>query len=310
MGALLALPAVAVPLAAQRLEYSAALSAARGTFVFPEATTTWVLDQGLVLGADRWRLSVNVPLIRQNSSVVTWVGGLPLPTGGPNAGALRGRTGGGTIPMQRRRGAGGGTMGAARSPAAALFASPAGITPAAATVDSGFVEAPGAYATRVGDPVLHAATELALGERGATRIGASLVAKLPVADPATGVGTGEFDYGAGLSLSFAGSRAFAFGDVTHWVLGDLPDLPLRDLTTGIAGAGIAFGEMGRVSLMATVSGATSAIAGVEAPVSVGGGIGLRVRERRSLTLTAAAGLSESSPDWSVAIGWRDAVRWR
>ncbi len=298
VGMLALVPAAGSALLAQRLEYTAALSASRGSFIFADPTTSWVFDQGLVLAAERWRLGLNVPLVTQNSSALTYIGGMPLPTGGPDAGAVRDRTGGTTIGTRRR---GGGGSGAG---AALLMGAPIATASASALADSGFVASPGAYTTNLGDPVLSAATELAFGASGTTRIGGQLLAKLPVATPSSGVGTGEFDYGAGLSFSAVGRRTFFFADVSHWMLGDMPDLPLRDITSGALGVGVTFGEMGRVSTLASVSGATAIVGTMDAPLSAGLSLGIAAGERRYFTVGAAAGLSESAPDWSLSVGWR------
>lgn len=310
VGMLALVPAVSARVAAQRIEYSSSVSASRGAFVFSEPTTSWVFDQGLLLNAEWWRLGLNLPVVMQNSSAITYIGGIPLPTGGPYSGTMAGRSSGETIPMRGRRGAGSGSgagTGAfsdARIGTAWTLMPPSG----ASLVDSGAVEEPGALALNVGDPVLQAETELTLGARGTTRLGAKLLTKLPLADPESGVGTGEFDYGAGLTFSAAAARTFFFADVSHWVLGDMPDLGLRDLTSGSLGIGLTFGEMGRLSTLASVSGATAIVDNVDPPLSAGLSLGLAVREQRFVTLGATVGLSESSPDWGVTVGWRVSQR--
>lgn len=316
VGMLVLVPAVSSRAEAQRIEYSASVGASRGAFVFSEPTTSWVFDQGLTFNANWWRLGANLPVVMQNSSAITYIGGIPLPTGGPYSGTMRGRTSGQTVPMSGRRGSGSGsgtgpgTGSGGLITADARFADARAIAavPGALLVDSGAVEAPGDLAMHLGDPVLQAETELSLGARGTTRLGAKLLTKLPLSDPESGVGTGELDYGAGLSFSAVSARTFFFVDVTHWVLGDMVDLPLRDLTSGSLGVGLTFGEMGRVSTLASVSGATAIVDNVEAPLSAGLSIGLAVREQRFVTLGATVGLSESSPDWGVTAGWRVSLR--
>lgn len=309
VGMLVLVPAVAPRVEAQRIEYSAAIGASRGTFVFSEPTTSWVLDQGLVLAAGWWRLGANLPLVMQNSSAITFIGGLPLPTGGPYSGVLRGRSSGSTIPMRGRRGSGSGAGTGGSIVADARLAGVADAVaapPLASLVDSGAVESPGPFSTRVGDPVLRAEAELSRGD--ATRVGARILAKLPLADPSSGIGTGAFDYGAGLSVAASIDRTFFFADVDHWVLGDMPELPLRDLTSASLGAGFAFGAQGRLSALASVSGATAIVDNVSAPLSAGASLGLAVRPERFITVGATIGLSESAPDWSLTLGWRVSLR--
>jgi hypothetical protein len=214
-----------------------------------------------------------------------------------------GRTGD-RVPMQRRDGSGGGGGGAGLVMAAPL---PGAAPPASAVVDSGYVEAPGAYAFSLGDPIVHAGTDLFVSADGRRRLSFQGLAKLPLADPASGVGTGKVDYGAGVNLSFTLSSVFLFADVSHWVVGDLADLPLRDVTGGALGVGRAFGEMGRVSLMGTVSGATAVVAGTDPPLSAGFGLGVLLGGDRSVNVGGSVGLSESSADWTIWTGWRVGV---
>lgn len=311
VGTMLIVPAVGAH--AQRIDYTATLAASRGAFIFSEPTTSWVFDQGFSWNADRWRLGVNLPVVRQNSSAITYIGGIPIPTGGPYAGAVRGRTSGTSVPMQGRRGSGtgGGGGGAGAALAAASFGASA-VTldpgPIAGLVDSGAVEEPGPYETQVGDPVLQAGADFGLDAAGRTRLGFSLLGKVPVATVESGVGTGEFDYGAGLSFSVSSERGFLFADVTHWRLGDLPDLPLNDLTSGAIGVGVSFGAARRLSALASVSASTAVVDNVEAPRSAGLSLGYAVREGRFVTLGGTAGLSESAADWTVTVGWRASLR--
>lgn len=294
-GMLALVPAFGARVDAQRVDYAATLSAARGSFVFAEPTTSWVFTQGLSLDADRWRLGADLPVIWQNSSAITFIGGMPLPTGGPNSDAVRYRTGRGTVPTQGH-GAGGGSGGSGLTGG--------GHMGGAAVVDSGYVEATGAFAAHLGDPVLHAAADLPLGASGAARLGGTVLAKIPLADPSTGVGSGEFDWGAGLSFAYVAARGFFYADVAHWVLGDMPEFPLNDLTSGSAGVGVAFGALRQLSLLASLSGATAIVETVEPPLSAGLSLGLRPRERRFFTLGLNVGLSESSPDWTLTMGYR------
>lgn len=270
---------------AQRLEYSGSVSASAGSFVFTEPTTSYVVTNGLLLASERWRLGASFPLLVQNSSAVTYVGQRLVPTGGPNAGSVRDRQPGQSVPSQRRGGggsSGGGSM----------------------AVDSGAVEGPGPFEIQVADPMLDAGVELLRLRGGATRVNAQAFVKLPLADPASGIGTGEFDFGGGLTLAAAGRDAFVFADVSHWILGDMRDLPLRNLTSAAVGVGRSFGEMGRWSLMGSVNGSTAIIANVDPSVSAGIGLGLAMAERRFLNAALSVGFTESTPDWTFSVGWR------
>lgn len=271
---------------AQRFEYSGSLSASTGEFLFTEPTTSYLLNSGLLLAAERWRLGATFRILVQNSSALSYVGGRFVATGGPFARSVRDRASGEPV-ASPRRGRGGGSGGGG-----------------SAVVDSGAVEGPGPFEATLGDPMLDAGVELLRSSDGAVRVNAQGFVKLPLADPASGVGTGEFDFGGGLTLAAARNGTFFFADFSHWILGDLPDLPLRDLTSLALGVGRSYGEMGRWSLMGSASASTAVIADTDPAVSTTAGIGLMVAERRFLNASLTIGFTESTPDWGVSLGWR------
>jgi hypothetical protein len=97
--AALALIGLALPLPAQRLEAALTAATASGDYLFTRGVTSYALTGGLTLDADRWRLGVEVPLIRQNATAVAWVAGMPIPVGGPAAAALAERVGEAAVPL-------------------------------------------------------------------------------------------------------------------------------------------------------------------------------------------------------------------
>lgn len=288
IAALVALAVTGTAAKAQSLDYIGGLQSTSGHYVFDQSTVSHVLSNGLVLSGARWRVSASLPVIMQNSSAVTYIGGQPLPTGGPG-GVLGNRESGERVPMRRRGGAG-----------LSAF-------PTASAIDSAAApEAPGPYELALGDPFLSAGFDLV--SAGTHRLGTQLFTKIPVADPASGVGTGEFDFGAGLSYAFIGSRALLFVDGSYWKLGDLPDLPLNDIVSGGIGVGRALDSAGRWSLLGTFNASTSVVENVEAPMAAGLGLGYLLPSGRAINASLSVGLSESSPDWSLALGWRTSLR--
>lgn len=285
---LMALAVVGTSAGAQTVDYIGGLQSTSGQYVFDQATVSHVLSNGIVLSGARWRVSASLPVILQNSSAVTYIGGQPLPTGGPG-GVLGNRESGERVPMRRRGGAG-----------LAAF-------PVASAIDSAAApEAPGPYELAVGDPFLSAGLDIVA--TGTHRVATQVFTKIPVADPASGIGTGEYDFGAGLSYALIASRAMLFVDGSYWKLGDLPDLPLNDIVSGGIGIGRALDTDGRWSLLGTFNASASVVENVEAPMAAGVGIGHILADGRSLNLSLSVGLSESSPDWSLAVGWRTALR--
>ena len=86
-------------LAAQRLEAAVTAGVASGDYLFTRGVTSYTLVGGLTVSADRWRLGLEVPLVRQDATAVAWVAGMPLPVGGPDAAQLRDRLGETVVPL-------------------------------------------------------------------------------------------------------------------------------------------------------------------------------------------------------------------
>lgn len=263
------------PLQAQDLTYRGSLGYSTGSYVFAERTHSAYLFTGLGLGAGPFRLDASIPLVLQNSTLVTWVAGEPLPTGGPDHEAVGRREPGTTL--HGRRGS---------------------------RMDAGTdsVSFRNAYEVELGDPTVYGSVEL---HSGTGRIRSVLVtagAKAPLANLDSGVGTGAWDFSMGTSLTASVARFFLFGDLSYWWLGDLPELELRDgLAYGI-GVGHAILD-GRASLLATVTGTESAVSTLDAPLSVSLSVGATLEGGRQINAGLSAGLTESSPDLGAFVGW-------
>lgn len=285
-------------LSGQQLDAGVTVQAARGRYIFEDATTSWMLLTTFSAQGDRWRFSASVPGIYQNSSAVSYVGGVPIGTGGPNGGTVAGRRSGDRIPGRRQSGGGAGT-----GLSSAFGTAPSGQV-GALTTDSGYIEAPGAYQFTLGDPLLTLGRDLWTSAGGEHRLGMQGFAKLPLAPVSSGVGTGAADVGAALSASVTLGRTMLALDVSHWVIGNLPNLELRDITGAMFGIGHAFGWSRQHALTATVGVATAAVARSTAPQTATIVYGFLNEDGRSLNIGVAHGLTESSAEWTAWIGWQ------
>jgi hypothetical protein len=129
-------------------------------------------------------------------------------------------------------------------------------------------------------------------------------AKIPVTDT-TSYGTGEWDYGASVSLSqMLGFSTLVGVDLAYWHFGDFADLDLRDGIMGSASVAYLGGRGWGGS--ASVSGARSVIEGFADSYSLGLGI-TRIGGRASVALNVSLGLSETTPDALASLSWRVAV---
>jgi hypothetical protein len=119
--------------------------------------------------------------------------------------------------------------------------------------------------TGVGDPLLGVDFGvLGPGDTGGTgaKLGLYVAAKLPVADEDSGFGTGEWDYGAGVTVSGKAGVTLLFADLGFWVFGDLPDLELKHPLVYSLGIGRPLPKE-KYSILAAVSGYTETIEGAD-----------------------------------------------
>jgi hypothetical protein len=274
----LALLCTASTASGQEISWTGTASYSKGSYIFDAATHTFHLFNGLRLSSGRLDLSGSIPVVLQNSQLVSQVGGATLPTGGQDNGAVAGRQPGQKLGTGRGGGGGG-----------------------------GMVTYRDEYALELGDPFFTAAARVYEGTGVLRSVQTQLSTKAPLRDLDSGVGTGEWDFGAGGSAFAALGSTYAFIDVGYWWYGDLPHLELADgLTYGIGLSRSLLDSRG--SLLASFLGADPAIASMDRPAAVGLGFSYSPRLGRSVSTGVMVGLSEASPDLSVYAGWSMKVR--
>lgn len=282
-GAGLAALCLAVPPAqAQRLDYEGGLSLSTGSYIFTERTTNWTLFNGLALSAGRLSVRVTVPLVMQNTRLLTSSGLGQIPTGGgPASGAVRDSSRAGGDGM-------GGGMGSVSAVSNADSRRRVEPPPAAVT----------GFEAHVGDPVVSADLGVVQSRRGWIRVGGAM--KIPLTDTTT-FGTGAWDVGGTVSLAYLVRASTALGiDASVWRLGDLPELDLRNpvlVTVGITHL-TASGWGGSANLQAS----RSVVSGFQDAVSIGVGLS-RLLSRGTVGVSGSIGLTEMAPDLSLGFYW-------
>lgn len=294
--------ALAAGTSAQETTWTASVQYSQGDYFFTETTRSWLLYSGLSWHGDRLRFSVGLPVVIQDSRAVTFVGDVPIPTGGPDSEAVGRKGSGERVPMgQRRRGSG-----TSAATSAALHPPPPGALPPLGRQTTGTgsdtVAAPGAYRVQLADPMLGLGVAL-VRPRGAF-LGLDLTGsvKVPVRDVDSGVGTGELDVGIGLSTAAGRGRAMLFADAGWWSYGDPPGLELKDVLTWSVGVGGLLGS--RTSGLVSLTGSSALMEAVEAPLDVSALLSVALNPDLSLSLGAGVGLSEASPDFTLSAGTR------
>ncbi len=268
--------------------YSGSLQYASGDYTLSETTSSFLLYNGFVYRKGKWSFTASIPLIDQDSPYVTYAGGTPVPSG-------------------RRQGvdtATTGTMGSGGSGTT----NGAGTTNGPGTGRGGTVIVPDPQTldfdeSGLGDPVFRADFAVLQSQASGVRFGLYGAAKPPLADEDSGFGTGEWDYGAGVTVSRRVGSTLFLADLGYWIFGDLPDFELEDPFAYSIGVGRLL-EGGRYSVLGSVSGYTETVDGVDGPIEAGFTVSRLARSGRSFNVTLSAGLSESAPDYSISTGWR------
>ena len=272
--------------------YTGSIHYSTGEYLFTERSHSVSLLNGLQLRWERVQLSASMPLIYQTTPWISTSTGTPIPTGGPQSGTVRDSLGG-------RGGGDGDGMGPGGSGSASVSGSRA-----EASHDPIAIEDTATYdEIGAGDPMFGLSVTAVREDDGAP-LTLSLRGdlKVPVADVDQGFGTGQADFGAGGSVSKQLGDAYVFTDLEYWVFGDMPDLELNNALSYAAGVGHVSGSVG---VSAMLSGYTRILEGTDPPMTVSGGLSVFPGQtgRTGISVTAAAGLTESSPDFSLSAGW-------
>lgn len=262
-GVILMTLAAALPAPAGTLSYTGSVQFSRGNYFFDLTTQGVCFVNGLSLNAGGFTLSASIPLIYLNTPYVSYSGVGVLPSGGSASSSVSQRQGKETV-----------------------------VLPEPVDVRQ--------YG--VGDPLVRLGIRLTKGAASGLSVEVVAQAKAPVARLESGFGTGEWDYGAGLALSKRFGGLVLLADANYWKLGDLPELELRDPWVYSVSAGLPFAK-GRSALLVSYFGMTRVIDGAAPPSSLGLGISVKAGAGSSLMINASIGLSESSPDLALSLGW-------
>lgn len=289
-----ALLAAATAASAQDVTWSASFGYATGSYIFEEPFRSFSLLNSLTLRAGRLSLSASLPVVARNGTAISYVAGVPVPTGGPDNAVVRRRQQGETIPV--RGGRGRGQMGGSLAVSAA----------ADTVADSISVAGTGSYEVNVADPIFGGSVT-AYESLGLVRsFDLEAWAKAPLASEESGVGTGAWDYGAGASLALGLGEALLFVNATWWTLGDMSDLELEDALFYSVAVGRPIG--GAWSLLASAAASTRIVAGSDPPGSVNLLLSRRIGQRSSLSVGLGAGITESASAFTASLGWSTSLR--
>ncbi len=262
-GVALATLAGAGPTVGQRIDYSGSVQYASGDYLFPERGSALFLYNGLGLTAGKVRLSASLPLVFQRTPWIIYSDATGTGSAGDGTAAGADATGG----------------------------------IEAVVADTVSYEELG-----LGDPMARVDFRL-LDEKGLRpSIRVTVDVKVPVGDVERGFSSGEWDYAGGLSLMKSVGTTFVFMDFAYWYMGDMPGVDLENSLAYGAGIGQSLGA-GRLGLLASIFGSSRIQPAVDPPLQVSLGLSYLMDLRRSLMISASAGLTDSAPDISLSLGW-------
>ncbi len=269
---------LAAPTRAQQVAVTGTAQFATGEYVFAESIDSVFVVAGLDVAAGPVRASVSIPFSWQSQPWLVPGAHVVIPSGGPQYAAVgRGLQG-------RGRG------GPQDDPVPVVLPS---------EETTGWTSGAGDPMARVDVTVLRLTTR-----RPAVSLAGGF--KVPLASVDSGLGTGKWDYGGGLSVAQPVAGVLVMADLFYWKLGDLPDLELQDTLAYSIGVGKVIGG-GRLSVMGSFLGSTVILEGSTPARSVSLAVSYLSAPGRSLTAGASVGLSETAPACSLWLGWRLAL---
>jgi hypothetical protein len=234
----------------------------RGNYTFENSTSTYYFYGGIRYRTPRWNLSATMPVIAQNSDLVTSTGGGFLPSGAHgNEGSSGSHHGGGMDGAEM----------------------------------SSFMTA------GLGDLYLYGEYGLLPEQAVLPYVSANLKLKVPTAATGNNFGSGEFDYGLGIVLRKSINTYVGFVDIGYWILGDPPGVNYKDPLTIGAGVGRFFGY-GRYALMFYFGSYSNILPEFESNRQISLGFNYRLNPGLIVTIITGAGLSETSPDFLLSGG--------
>ena len=253
--------------------YIGSLQGSTGDYLFNQRTNSLYFYNGLAFDAGRLNFSIGFPLIYQNTPLIASSGAGMFPSGGYL-----------DEWSDHSSGMGGGMHENGSMPMSS----------------SSF------HRMGIGDVLAHAEARL-LHERGpAPSVSLTGDLKMPLASVGMGFGTGKWDYAAGVALSKRWGGVFTFLNAAYWVLGDLPGLNFNNPIVYSAAVGRSIAAS-PYSLLLSYFGSTRMISGQAPPSQIGLGLSRSLNYGSSLSITAAFGLTDTAPQFSLGLGWRFAL---
>jgi hypothetical protein len=153
----------------------------------------------------------------------------------------------------------------------------------------------------LGDLYLFGEVNLLKGTNVLPWIALSSQIKIPIASSHNNIGTGEFDYGIGLTFRKQLFSFIAFGDIGYLNLGDPHDISYMNPITFGFGIGRGF-DYGKYSISLYYQRYTKIFETYAPPHQLSLGLYANLISKTFISFIGSKGLSETSPDFSISAG--------
>ncbi len=243
----------------------AAIQYTTGNYIFENNTSTYYFYGGFRYKTHRWNISAILPIIGQNTNLVSRAGGMFLPTG-ESHGTVETSEGG------HHRG----------------------------MMADGF--SMHHFDLTLGDLYLYGEIQLLPARAVLPSVHLNTQIKIPTASRAKNYGTGEFDYGAGLALRQGISNYGLFFNAGYLVIGNPAGFTYQNPITLGFGVGRFF-KRRDVSVLVYFQNYSKILTEYQPARQIAAGIFYKLNPRLLLSTSASAGMSEISPDFSISTGF-------
>ncbi len=256
------------------------LQLAGGNFIYNSFDNVVSLYGGVGYQSGNFGISFSIPVVGNKSNFISQSDGMMLPIGNSKNGYGN---------MQNSGSNGSGMMGSGNSMMGSTSSAVDGMN------------------WGLGDLYLYSNYQLVSQNEFYTDVIVNANIKFPTASTHMGIGTGQYDYGASLTLrkSFNLSdnlNSFvAILDLGYINIGDPAGITYENPFTYSFGLGKFFND-GEYSLLLYYSAYTEVVKGYEPPRQISLGLNYKISENLILTGIGAAGLSNFSPEYSFSVG--------
>ncbi len=249
------------------------LQLAGGNFIYNTFDNVVSLYGGVSYQNDVFGISFSIPVVGNKNNSISQAGGMMLPIGNS-------KNGNGA--MQGGNPGGGGMMGGGSS----------------STMSSSTT---GNMNWGLGDLYLFSNYTILSQSDFFSDVILNAQIKFPTASTNMNIGTGQFDYGASLTLRKSFDTYVAIVDLGYLNLGDPSGITYENPFTYSFGLGKFFND-GEYSLLLYYSAYTEVVKGYEPPRQIALGLNYKISENLTLTGIGAAGLSNFSPAYTFSAG--------